>query len=108
MCASMMEMPSTLAPNLSVPCGRPAVGISGGATGAAAAGAAGLCALATRLKGATARLLAMPKNARRVTSLWLNMGAPAVDAPRLYRRLQPKTTTIRLEKADLEVGTTRG
>jgi hypothetical protein len=57
----MIGTVSTLAPNLSVPCGRPAVAISGGVTGAS---------WASRCPGVAARVTAaaaLLKNARRVT-----------------------------------------
>jgi hypothetical protein len=64
-------MPSTLAPNFSVPCGRPALAISGGATGAA--GVCALCAAAALASGhaapSAAAAVAMPKNVRRFTPL---------------------------------------
>src|SRR5260221_1278903 len=65
----MIGMLSTLAPNFSVPCGRPVVAISGGATGAPWASAR-VETPATLLKGPAARAAAaaaLRKNVRRVT-----------------------------------------
>ena len=72
----MMGTVSTLAPNFSVPCGRPGVAISFGATGASGGE---LCATAAiLLKGAAttvAAVAAVLKNVRRVRSLWLDMSS---------------------------------
>jgi hypothetical protein len=74
-----MGTPSTLAPSVSVPWGRPVVGISGGATGGPCGGvlqaAAALSGAATTVAAAAVR----PRNVRRVTVYFASQNPTQVN-----------------------------